>query len=84
MLSLDTAVTLKGETVKRLISALAVFLGAAILAAPFAIGTPEIAKKEEKQCTVCHTSLGKPDLNDAGKYYKINRTLKGYDEKRKP
>jgi hypothetical protein len=70
--------------VKNLIRTLAVLMGVAILAAPFAMSTPEISKKEDKQCTVCHTALGKPDLNDAGKYYKVNRTLKGYEEKKKP
>ncbi len=69
---------------KNTIRALAIILGLVILAAPFGIGTPEISKKEEKQCAACHTSFGKPDLNDAGKYYKVNRTLKGYEEKKKP
>ncbi len=69
---------------KKFITGSAILLGVTILAAPFAISTPEISKKEEKQCTVCHTALGKPDLNDAGKYYKANRTLRGYEDKKKP
>ncbi len=32
--------------------------------------TPAIAKKEAKECTVCHTQKGKKDLNDEGKKYK--------------
>ena len=69
---------------KKTIRALAILLTVWILATPFAVGTPEISKKEEKQCVVCHTAMGKADLNDAGKYYKVNRSLKGYEEKKKP
>jgi hypothetical protein len=51
---------------------------------PFAIGTPEFSKKESKSCLFCHTAMGKPDLNDAGKYYKAhNNSLEGYQEKKK-
>ncbi len=46
--------------------------------APRADGTPEFAKKEKKSCLTCHTAMGKPDLNGAGKYYKQHQTLKGY------
>jgi len=64
---------------------LAIFAGVTALAAPFAVSTPEYAKKEQKQCTFCHTALGKPDLNDAGKYYKDHdHSFKGYEEKKKP
>lgn len=35
--------------------------------------TPAYAKKEGgAKCTVCHTAMGKKDLNDAGKCYKSN------------
>jgi hypothetical protein len=47
-----------------------------------AIGTPEYSKKENKQCVYCHPAVGKPDLNDAGKYYKAHHTLEGYVEKK--
>lgn len=40
-----------------------------------AFATPAIAKKEAKKCTVCHTAMGKKDLNDAGKYYKEHKKL---------
>jgi hypothetical protein len=64
---------------------LAILGSVALLAAPFAISTPEYSKKEQKQCTYCHTAMGKPDLNDAGKYYKDHEhSLRGYDEKKKP
>lgn len=34
-------------------------------------GTPAYAKKEGNiKCTVCHTAMGKKDLNDTGKCYK--------------
>ena len=58
--------------------------GVMLLCIPFASGTPEFSRKEDKKCVFCHTAMGKPDLNDAGKYYKENGTLKGYDPKKKP
>jgi hypothetical protein len=67
--------------VKNILRAIAIASSAALLLAPFAAGTPEYTKKENKQCTYCHTAVGKPDLNDAGKYYKTHRTLEGYVEK---
>jgi hypothetical protein len=63
------------------------FLGiltiAAMMFAPYAIGTPEMAKKESKSCTFCHTGVGKPELNDAGKYYRDhNNSLEGFTPKK--
>jgi hypothetical protein len=54
----------------------------ALLLSPFAVGTPEMAKKESRQCIYCHTAIGKPDLNEAGRYYKEHGTLDGYREKK--
>jgi hypothetical protein len=54
----------------------------ALLFLPFALATPEYTKKENKPCLFCHTAVGKPDLNDAGKYYKDHHTLEGYIEKK--
>jgi len=72
-----------GETkVKKILRALAIIGSVALLFVPFAVGTPEYTKKEKKQCVYCHTAVGKPDLNDAGKYYKVHRTLEGYVEKK--
>jgi len=68
--------------VKKVLRAMAIFGGVALLLSPFAVGTPEMAKKENKQCVVCHTAIGKPDLNEAGKYYKDHGTLDGYREKK--
>jgi len=68
--------------VKRIIRALAILGAATLLIVPFAIGTPEYTKKEKKPCLYCHTAMGKPDLNDAGKYYKTHRTLEGYVDKK--
>ena len=67
---------------KKLIRALAITGSVALLFVPFAVGTPEFTKKENKPCVYCHTSVGKPDLNDAGKYYKTHRTLEGYVDRR--
>ena len=61
---------------------LAITGSAALLLVPLASGTPEYTKKENKQCLYCHTAVGKPDLNDAGKYYKTHHTLEGYLEKK--
>lgn len=66
----------------KIIRALAIIGGVAILFAPFAVGTPEFAKKENRQCVYCHTAIGKPDLNEAGKYYKDHKTLDRYQEKK--
>lgn len=65
-------------TLKAFLNALAILAGVAVLLSPFAMATPEHAKKEEKQCIYCHTAVGKPDLNEAGKYYKERKTLEGY------
>jgi hypothetical protein len=68
--------------VKKILRALAITGAVALLFVPFTVGTPEYTKKENKACIYCHTAVGKPDLNDAGKYYKAHRTLEGYVEKK--
>ena len=68
--------------VKNILRVLAIIVPVALLLAQFAAGTPEYTKKENKQCVYCHTAMGKPDLNDAGKYYKAHHTLEGYVEKK--
>lgn len=65
----------------KILRALTILSAVALLFAPFAAGTPEFAKKENKQCVYCHTAIGKPDLNDAGRYYKEHKTLDGYVKK---
>ena len=72
----------KEINVKKLLRALAITGSVALLFVPFAVGTPEYTNKEKKQCVYCHTAVGKPDLNDAGKYYKARHTLEGYVEKK--
>jgi hypothetical protein len=72
----------KERKLSKIIRALAITGAVAILFAPFAVGTPEYAKKENRQCVYCHTAIGKPDLNEAGKYYKDHKTLEGYLEKK--
>jgi hypothetical protein len=69
-------------TVKNILKALGITSAVSLLFVPFAVGTPEFTKKENKPCVYCHTAVGKPDLNDAGKYYKMHRTLEGYVEKK--
>ena len=67
---------------RKILRALAILGIVALLFMPFAVGTPEMAKKEDRQCIYCHTAIGKPDLNDAGRYYKDHKTLEGYKEKK--
>jgi hypothetical protein len=68
--------------VKNILRVLAITVPVALLLAECAAGTPEYTKKENKPCVYCHTAVGKPDLNDAGKYYKAHHTLEGYVEKK--
>ena len=51
---------------------------AVMLFVPGIYGTPEIAEAEDRSCVTCHTALGRAELNDAGRYYRQNRTLEGY------
>ena len=67
---------------KKVLRALIITGTVALFFVPFAVGTPEFTKKENKACVYCHTAMGKPDLNEAGKYYKVHRTLEGYVEKK--
>jgi hypothetical protein len=40
---------------------------------------PEYATKEGKACVYCHMTEGKPELNEAGKYYAAHEhSLEGY------
>ena len=62
-------------------------LGAAVVTALAAVlagyGTTraeakvEYTKKEGKSCVVCHIKNGAKELNDVGKCYEKNKTLKG-------
>ena len=72
----------ENSKVKNILRTLAITGVVALLFVPFTAGTPEYSKKENKQCLYCHTAVGKPDLNDVGKYYKEHHTLEGYREKR--
>ena len=37
--------------------------------------SPKIGKETGKSCATCHTTTGKPDLNDMGKCYKDKKDL---------
>ena len=68
---------------RQILTILGVLSLVGIMVVPYAVGTPELAKKENKSCTYCHTAVGKPDLNDAGKYYKDhNNSFEGYQPKK--
>jgi hypothetical protein len=57
--------------------------GFSLTLVPLVHGIPEYSNREKVPCEFCHTGVGKADLNDAGKYYKEHRTLKGYTPKRR-
>jgi hypothetical protein len=46
------------------------------LGATLASGKPEYTKKEGKACTVCHVKAGSKELNDVGKCYAKDHSLK--------
>jgi len=68
--------------VKKVLKASAITVMVSALFLPFALVTPEYTKKENKLCAFCHLAVGKPDLTEAGKYYKDHHTLEGYKEKK--
>jgi hypothetical protein len=68
--------------VKKFLQPFLITAGVALLFVPYSRGTPEYSKKENRQCAYCHTAVGKPDLNDAGKYYKDHHTLEGYRDQK--
>ena len=83
----DTDVIVTSESkrdtrVNKILQALVITSAVAVLFVPFSSGTPEYSKKENKQCAYCHTAVGKPDLNDAGRYYKDHHSLEGYREQK--
>ncbi len=46
------------------------------LGATLLFGKAEYTKKEGKACTVCHVKAGSKDLNDVGKCYAKDHSLK--------
>jgi hypothetical protein len=75
---------MKDTNVIKILRALTITAIVTFLFVPFSIGTPEYSKKENRQCVYCHTGVGKPDLNDAGKFYKEHHTFEGYRDQQKP
>lgn len=61
-----------------LVTALASGLG---LVSVSTFGTMEIAKKEKQPCTTCHVKLGSKELNEVGKCYAKERSLKKCEPK---
>lgn len=59
----------------RLLLASAPALVAVLLWNTDAAATSEMARKEKKECIVCHTGKGLYSLNETGKYYKQNKAL---------
>ena len=57
---------------------LAVGCATAMVLSEAVLATPEISQQEQQGCLVCHTAVGKADLNDLGRYYRVERTLEGY------
>ncbi len=48
-----------------------------------ATATPEMGKKEKKECVACHTGKGLYSLNEAGKYYKQHKKMPPPEQKKK-
>ena len=70
------------STIWKSTAALAVMIAGLSLNVKPVYGKAEYSKKEKKGCTFCHITMGKPDLNDAGKYYKDHdHSLEGYSAK---
>jgi hypothetical protein len=64
------------KSVKYVIPALVAGLGI-LASSTLSYGSPKIAKETGvKPCTVCHTAMGKKDLNKAGDCYKEKKDLK--------
>jgi hypothetical protein len=65
--------------VKTAVPAVILAAGLLLASATPSSAKPEYAKTEGKACTFCHTTAGKPDLNEAGSYYAAHQhSLKGY------
>lgn len=70
------------STIWKSAAALAVLIGGLSFNVMTVYAKPEYSKKEKKGCTFCHVTMGKPELNDAGKYYKAHdHSLEGYQAK---
>jgi len=67
---------------KRLVFFTIVFAVAGWLLVSPSMATKEIAKKEQKSCLTCHVKNGEKELNEAGEYYKANKTLDGFKKKK--
>jgi hypothetical protein len=66
------------KTSLKVVCCLAFGVAGAMLWSGAAEGTPEIAQKEGLGCLVCHTAVGRAELNDRGTYYRAERTLEDY------
>ena len=59
-----------------------VLVAGLIAATSLSFAKPEFSKKEGgAKCVVCHTAMGKKDLNDVGKCYKDKKDLKACQAK---
>jgi hypothetical protein len=67
----------------RILPLLVAATGFVLTLATLARGIPQYSQTEKVPCEFCHPFIGKADLNDAGKYYKEHRTLKGYTPKKR-
>ena len=60
----------------------AVFVAGLVFTTTTGFATMENSKKEKKTCVFCHVKTGVKDLNEAGKYFKQNKSLVGYKAKK--
>jgi hypothetical protein len=65
--------------VKTVIPVAALAAGLMCISVTPSYAKPEYAKTEGKDCAFCHVTEGKPDLNEAGKFYAAHaHSLEGY------
>jgi hypothetical protein len=75
------------RAIKLVVPAALAMAGLLICTTATSYGKPEYAKKEDKKCAFCHSSVGakevmQKNLTDAGKYYKDHEhKLDGYKGK---
>jgi hypothetical protein len=68
------------KSLKLAVPAVIVGLGMILATSNVSYGSAKIAKETGvKPCTVCHTTMGKKDLNKAGECYKEKKDLKACD-----
>ena len=61
---------------KRLVQAACIGIALTFFGAALLQSKPEFTRKEGKGCVTCHVKVGSKELNDVGKCYEKNKSLK--------